>query len=136
MKVKLLHEDAKLPTRSYKSAGHDLYAPEYVFVRAGGHTVVPLGIATELPSGYFGRILCRSGLAAKGLAVLGGVIDNDYRGEWKVILYNTSEDALYLEAGSRVAQAVLIPYGFYEVEQVTKLSETVRGARHFGSTGR
>ena len=49
--------------------------------------MIDTGIILEIPSGYYGRIEPRSGLAYKdGIDVLAGVIDEDYRGNIKVIL--------------------------------------------------
>ncbi|OGN96956.1 MAG: hypothetical protein A2Z77_00470 [Chloroflexi bacterium RBG_13_51_36] len=133
LRVKLLHPNAKLPTRSFDSAGYDLYCLHSHHIKSWA--TIPLGIATEIPHGYFGKILDRSGLAANfGLTVLGGVIDNDYRGEWKVILLNPGPP-ITVEKGSRVAQVVFMPYGDFSINQVSELSDTYRGSSGFGSTG-
>lgn len=135
-KVQKLHRDARLPTRNWGSAGYDLYSVEDAFIYPGGCAVIPIGIATEFPENYYARIADRSGLAAKkGLTVLGGVVDADYRGEWKVILHNTSQFAVPLDKGSRVAQAIITPCVNFEVVEVDHLVETARGTGGFGSTG-
>ena len=86
-----------------------------------------------------GLIYARSGLATKfGLAPANcvGVIDWDYRGEVIVALHNSSENDFVINHGERIAQLVLAPVFTPEVEVVSKLSDTVRGAGGFGSTNR
>ena len=87
-----LHEDAIIPTRGTQhSAGFDLYALEdTMIVGGGGNVIVPTGIAIQLPSGTYGRIAMRSGLAVKQhLSVTAGVIDIDYTGGVGVVVYCT-----------------------------------------------
>ena len=83
-------ENAKLPSKSTPgSAAYDLYAACDLVVEAHKNTVVPLDLTVEMPEGYHGLILPRSGLAVDNMiAIGGGVIDNDYRGNVKVVLFN------------------------------------------------
>ncbi len=134
--IKLLSPGAKLPTRSYHSAGYDLYACRETKCPPGQVTMVPIGIATSFPAGHAALVWDRSGMGKKGLTVFGGVIDEDYRGEWFVMLYNSTPNAYPVHAGDRVAQFVLQEVKQVAVEQVEELSETVRGADGFSSTGR
>ena len=100
--------------------------------------VIPTGIALELPVGYAGLIYARSGLATKkGLAPANkvGVVDCDYRGEVKVALHNHSNVPQTVGAGERVAQLVITPYITAVFNETDELSQTVRGAGGFGSTG-
>ena len=93
-----------------------------------------LSIAT--PAGTYGRIAPRSGLAAKHFIDTGaGVIDADYRGEVKVLLFNHSEKDFEIKVGDRIAQLVLERIYTPEVMEVENLEESVRGAGGFGSTG-
>ena len=99
---------------------------------------VPTGIAVAIPTGYFGAIFARSGLATKqGLrpANCVGVIDSDYRGEISVALYNDSNIERDIYTGDRIAQLVIIPYKDVSFEWVDSLPETKRGDGGFGSTG-
>jgi len=85
------HPNAKLPTRGTKyAAGLDLYSIDEINIPGNSTVCVNTGIKIEIPIGQYGRIAERSGLALKGIAVGGGVIDSDYRGEIKVILRNTN----------------------------------------------
>ena len=139
--VKKLSPDATLPTYgSEYAAGADLYAclSGEITVEPHATVLIPTGIALELPLGYAGLIYARSGLATKkGLAPANkvGVVDCDYRGEVKVALHNHSEIAQTVAPGERVAQLVIAPYLTAEFVEADSLSETVRGAGGFGSTG-
>lgn len=139
--VKKLNEKAIMPTYgSEYAAGADLYACIESEVTVAPHTTVmlPTGIALELPVGYAGFIYARSGLASKrNLAPANkvGVVDCDYRGEVKVALHNHGENAQTVAVGERIAQIVVAPYITAEFVEAEELSDTVRGAGGFGSTG-
>ena len=136
IKFKKLREDAVKPSRAtYYSAGYDLVSPDGFELAAGEIRAIPLGFATEMPGNIHCRIESRSGMALKGLAVVTGVIDADYRGEWKVILGNFSGEAQAIAAGQRVAQAVFRPTVSVSVSETDTLSESKRGEGGFGSTG-
>ena len=122
------------------SAGADLYAvlDDEIVIKPGETVLVRTGIAMEIPIGYAGLIYARSGLATKmGLAPANkvGVIDADYRGEIMVSLYNQSSSNRTISNGERIAQLVITPFYKASFEEVSTLSETVRGAGGFGSTG-
>ena len=139
--IKKLNEKAIIPAYgSAYAAGADLYAciENDVVIKPHETVLIPTGIALELPEGLAGLIYARSGLATKkGLAPANkvGVVDCDYRGEVKVSLHNHSEIAQTVAVGERVAQLVITPYITAEFVTVDELSETVRGAGGFGSTG-
>ena len=122
------------------AAGADLYAciDKEVTVNPHETVLIPTGLAMELPVGYAGLIYARSGLATKkGLAPANkvGVVDCDYRGEVKVALHNHSAFAQTVAPGERVAQLVIAPYITADFVETEELSDTVRGAGGFGSTG-
>lgn len=142
MRIKFLNDRAKMPTNgSQYAAGYDLYAAikEPVTIYPGTCEKIGTGLAMEIPTGYFGAIFARSGLATKqGLrpANCVGVVDSDYRGEVIVALHNDSNEARQVQPDERIAQLVLIPYGVVEkFEVVDDLEDTDRGAGGFGSTG-
>ena len=100
--------------------------------------MIPTGIAVELPLETVGLIYARSGLASKkGLAPANkvGVIDCDYRGEVMVALHNHGTAEQTVSQGERIAQMVIAPYYTAVFEEADELSDTVRGAGGFGSTG-
>ncbi len=139
--IKKLDDRAIVPTYGSEfSAGADLYAvlDDEIVIKPGETVLVRTGIAMEIPIGYAGLIYARSGLATKmGLAPANkvGVIDADYRGEIMVSLYNQSSSNRTISNGERIAQLVITPFYKASFEEVSTLSETVRGAGGFGSTG-
>ena len=142
VEVKKLRDNAVVPTRgSEQAAGYDLYACIEEAVTIKPHTTekIGTGLAFSVPDGYFGAIFARSGLAAKqGLrpANCVGVADSDYRGEYIVALHNDTDVDKIIEPQERIAQLVVMPYLPVEFEEKDELSETVRGAGGFGSTGK
>lgn len=141
IKIKKLDERATIPTRgSVFSAGCDLYAviDGELEIKPAATVLVHTGLAVEIPEGYAGLIYARSGLASKrGLAPANkvGVIDADYRGEVMVALHNHSDSVQTISQGERIAQLVVTPFLKVDFEEVDELSDTVRGAGGFGSTG-
>ncbi|MBQ8174099.1 MAG: dUTP diphosphatase [Clostridia bacterium] len=142
VRFKKLDPRATVPTYGTKyAAGADLYAvcDGEITIEPGQTMLVHTGIAMEIPEGYVGLVYARSGLACKrGLAPANkvGVIDADYRGEIMVALYNHGKEAQTLAAGERIAQMVIAPFLSVSYEETEELSDTVRGAGGFGSTGR
>ena len=142
MKIKKVRDKAILPTRgSMYAAGYDLYAAleEPIGIPAYSTVKIPTGIATEIPSGYFGAIYARSGLATKygirpGTCV--SIIDEDYRGEWFVPLHNDSNEIFIVNPADRIAQVVFQPYVSVEFQLTDCLEDTQRGHNGFGSTGK
>ena len=141
IKIKKLHERAILPTYGTEySAGADLYAllDEKTEIMPHETKFIHTGISVEIPEGYCGLIFARSSRGAKrGLAPANkvGVIDADYRGEVMVALHNHSDVPDEVAAFERVAQLAIVPFLKAEFEVVKELSDTVRGAGGFGSTG-
>jgi len=138
MKIKLIDKNSKIPTRGTDhAAGYDLYSLHDYYVYPHEKTMIKTGVIMEIPTGYYGRIEPRSGLALRhGIDVLAGVIDSDYRGELGVILYNThKEETFTVKAGDRIAQIIFEKYYKFDFEIVDQLEETIRGSGGFGSTG-
>jgi dUTP pyrophosphatase len=128
---------AKLPTRGSRfAAGLDLYSIESVRIRAHGRAIVRTGLSVAIPHGFYGRVAPRSGLAVRhGLDVLAGVIDSDYRGEIMCALINHGDEAIEIEAATRIAQLIIEAIATPVPVWSDDLSETERGMRGFGSTG-
>ena len=137
LRFKQLDNRATLPTRgSAFSAGLDICAIEDLVIHPHQRATARTGLAVAIPQGFYGRVAPRSGLAAKqGLDVLAGVIDSDYRGELCCVLYNTSDRAIVLPAGSKICQLIVEKIITPKAAWVTDLVETARGAGGFGSTG-
>jgi dUTP pyrophosphatase len=141
LRVLKLRSSARVPARASEgAAGLDLSADvEVPVVIAPGKTaLVPTGIAIALPPGHEGQVRPRSGLAAKhGVTVLNspGTIDEDYRGELKVILVNHGPAAFTVAQGDRIAQLVVAKVERPAIVEVATLDDTARGEGGFGSTG-
>jgi len=140
IKVKKLSELAEIPAyQTEEAAGFDLHSIDDVVIKAGERKLISTGLAFEIPKGYEIQIRPRSGLAYKhGITVLNtpGTIDSDYRGEIKVLLINHSNEDFEIKVGERIAQAVIKEVIQAEFEEVEVLSETKRGEKGFGSTGK
>jgi len=135
----LCEEDVQLPKyQTPGSVGCDLQSAESHIVKPGQRTLVGTGLKLEIPYGIGAYICPRSGLAAKhGITVLNspGIIDSDYRGELKVILFNSGNEDFVIKKGDRIAQLLFFPI-FQAIFQKTKVvAETQRGEGGFGSTG-
>jgi len=137
MEVLRLSTYANIPTRgSDGAAGYDLYSAEALTVYPGKRALISTGIAVKLPPGVYGRVAPRSGLAVKnGIQVGAGVVDADYRGEVKVLLFNHGDVEFNVHVRDRIAQLICEKYEAPEVTIVTSLDETNRGEGGFGSTG-
>lgn len=140
MRVQILHHNAVIPTKgSFSAGGYDIYMPESGNVSGNQVKVIGLGFAAEVPSGHVALLLPRSGAGAKYGVELNnscGVIDSDYRGEWKAAIRTKSGAPFRWEADDRVLQFILVPVLDVRLELVDSLDATERGAGHFGSSGK
>jgi dUTP pyrophosphatase len=141
LRITRLRPGASLPRRAHDGdAGLDLYAADGVTLEPGERATVATGIAVEIPAGFAGLVLPRSGLAARhGIALVNapGLIDSGYRGEIRVLLLNTDRrERFEVSPGDRIAQLLLTPVGEAEPVEVAELAESMRGAGGFGSSGR
>ena len=141
VEVERLRPQALLPRRMSEGAsGWDLCAcvDEEVCIEPGRWTMVPTGIALEIPDGYEAQVRPRSGLAVRhGLGLLNGpgTIDSDYRGEVCVILMNWGTEPFSVQHGDRIAQLVFSRVEPVDLRWSGPLQETGRGAGGFGHTG-
>lgn len=135
---------------------HNKYIPEYKTEGAAGmdlcaaitepvelkpleRTLIPTGLKIELEHGYEAQIRPRSGLSIKhGITLINciGTIDEDYRGEICIPIVNLSNNVYTIQPNERIAQMVIAKYEQAQIEVVTELTETCRGAGGFGSTGK
>lgn len=139
MRFKALHSGFKLPTKGSDAAGgYDIYMPEDGYTSEHGANMVPLGFAAEVPAGYVALLLPRSSTGAKfGLELNNtvGVIDADYRGEWKACLRTKDNTQLFWGKHERMLQFLLVPVANVEPTLTEELSDTNRSTGGFGSTG-
>ena len=141
LRFRRLSEAAIVPGRANEGdAGLDLHAVEAAHLAPGERASVGTGLACEIPDGYAGLVLPRSGLAARhGIALVNapGLIDSGYRGELRVLLLNTDREAAFeIAPGDRIAQLLITPYAQAEAVEVSELATTARGEGGFGSSGR
>lgn len=139
--VKLLTDTARAPTKATDgSAGFDLYADEDCRLDLSSRKAVSTGIAVAIDPDKVGLIWPRSGIAAKhGIDTGAGVIDSDYRGEVKVLLFNhgdwPSDGSFEIKRGDRIAQLLIVPAYGQTVVVTDSLDATGRGESSFGSSG-
>jgi dUTP pyrophosphatase len=138
--------DPELPVPAYAhpgDAGADLFARESVSLAArGGRALVPTGIVIELPGGFAGLVVPRSGLALRhGVTCLNtpGLVDPGYRGELSVLLVNTDPEHEYrVRRGDRIAQLVIVAveHAAFDPVEREELAPSERDTGGFGHTGR
>lgn len=140
--IKRINDSAIMPTRgSEQAAGIDLYAnlgSDIIEIDPGERVRIGTGLCFSIPTGHFGAVFARSGIAAKrGLRPSNcvGVIDSDYRGEVQIMITNDSSQVQLIQNGERIAQMVVMPYRSVEMVEVDELTKTDRGEGGFGSTG-
>lgn len=139
LKIQLRSENATVPTKgSSTAAGYDIYASQECVIPANGQGMASTDISFTVPVGTYGRIAPRSGLAVKhGIQTGAGVVDRDYTGEVKVVLFNHSQKDFKIVKGDRIAQLILEKIvDDAEIVVVDSLEESDRGAGGFGSTGK
>ena len=141
VKVKKLHPNAIVPRyMTEHAAGMDLctVADEPIVLEPGERTLLPTGLAMEIPPGYEGQVRPRSGLALKkGITLVNspGTIDADYRGEIGIIIINHGNEAVEIMPGDRVAQLIVAPVTRAALIEVEGLNDTGRNSGGFGHTG-
>lgn len=139
LKFKLLTPTAKIPRYAHEGdSGMDICADEDMWILPHGFAKIKTSVAAVIPHGYELQVRPRSGMqCVKGIVGAWGTVDEGYRGEIGVALYNHSCHPYYVSRGDRIAQLVLAPVVRAEIEETEDLGEaTERGADGFGSTGK
>ncbi len=138
IKIKKLNPDLPTPRQAYRGdAGMDIYASVRTVLQPHECVAIPVGIALEIPYGYYAYITDKSGLSIKKkLKTMGGVIDSNYRGEIHAGVMNLSDEVYIFEVGDKVAQMIIQKTEEVEFEEVEKLSGSERGEKRFGSSGK
>lgn len=136
MKIKL-DPGAYLPERAHDlDAGYDLRSPKTAIIPPYSSAVIDTGVHAEIPPGYVGMVKSKSGLNVKYNLTSEGVIDAGYTGSICVKLYNRGQHIYTVHTGDKISQLVIMPIYTPELELVSELAETERGAGGFGSTGK
>ncbi len=138
LKVKKLSPDAVLPSYAHSwDAGLDMYANETVTVEPGKIGKIKSGIQVEIPDEYVGLFWDKSGLSMNhGIKVIAGVLDSGYRGEIVFGVLNLSDKSYTFEKGHKVLQMLVQKVKHVDIEEVEELSDSDRGEKGFGSTGK
>jgi dUTP pyrophosphatase len=135
MKV-MLDPGAKLPTRAHEyDGGLDLYSPTDALIYNDDSVEIDTGVHVQIPRGYVGLILSKSGLNFKHSVKSDGVIDADYTGSIRIKLYNHSRCAVSIQKYQKISQLVIVPIIRPELVLTDHFEDTERGAGGFGSTG-
>jgi dUTP pyrophosphatase len=137
--VKKIDPAAQLPryVRGEEDAAIDLHTVAGGVILPGQGHAFGTGLAFAIPAGTVGLVFDRGGLAFNhSLTTLAGVLDPGYRGELKVMLFNLGKTAYEVQPGERIAQLIITRIDRVEIEETDELSETARGDKGFGSSGR
>ena len=146
IKFKKLHKDAVLPSYAKPGdAGLDLTATDdgVIHITKNGeqhakYREYGIGISVEIPEGYVGLIFPRSSISNTGFMLSNavGVIDSGYRGEIKFRFKLVDVPPIMYHKGDKIGQLVIMPYPKIEAHWVEELSQSERGDKGFGSSGK
>jgi dUTP pyrophosphatase len=140
IKIKRNASQARMPQQVHKGdAGWDLFSLETQCLKPGERTAIKTGLALELPPGWECQLRPKSGLALHhGITLLNApaTIDQGYRGEIRVIVINHGKKEFCVKAGEKIAQMVFKKVEEVELKETENLTETTRGEKGFGSSGR
>lgn len=133
--IKRLNEGVKVPTRAYEwPAGWDLYARIDCIINPREHVTIPLGFMAEFDRGHVAILYDRFGMGKSGIGHFAGVIDADYRGEWNVVLFNSTKTPRLIKAGEKIIQVIFHELVNVDMRFVDELTDTLRGERGGGSS--
>ena len=142
LKIQLMsHYKGPLPKyESAQASGFDVRAQldKDIVLKPRERALIPTGLIFEIPKGFELQVRSRSGLSLKkGIVVINspGTIDEDYRGELKIIIVNHGEEEVTIANQDRMAQVILCPVYQAQFSVVDKVSDSIRGEKGFGSTG-
>lgn len=135
IKFKKLSASAVVPTKAHQSdAGFDLASVEDITIESNSRHAIDTGIAVEVPLGYYGMVLGRSGnTMRKGLVGQTGIIDTGYYDSIKVMAFNTTDEPIQINIGDRVGQLLIVPHLMCDFEEGDFTADNRGGG--FGSTG-
>ena len=136
-----MHKDAKLPENNHKGdligdSGYDLFCVKKTLVESRGSKVIPIGVKVGyITPGYWFKVEARSGLSFNySLLPHPGIIDNTYRGNLGILIFNHSNDEFIFNKGDKVAQLVIYPLIQIKTDWINEANETERGEKGFGSS--
>ena len=134
---KLLHTGRMCYPAKNGDCGYDLVVQQNTYIYPGEFIRVQMSSRIAIPDGYWGLFIARSSTNSSGkLLILPGVIDSGYRGELFALVHNLSNESVFIEAGSRICQIILMPMVVFPLVQVNHLPNSERGWSGMGSTGK
>ena len=146
IELKILNEKCMPEYATPGSAGVDLKAASFgngneglIEIYPGDQHLIGTGVSIHIKDpGYAGMIIPRSSMGKKGIVLgnLVGLIDSDYQGEIKVLLWNRGFDPVKIDHMDRIAQLVIVPVVQAQFEIVQEFEQSQRGQGGFGSTGK
>lgn len=136
LQVAKLTNRATIPTQgSDKAAGFDLYSAYDYIIPPKGKIMVKTDIQLKVPVGTYGRIASRSSVAFENhIDISAGVIDEDYRGNVGIVMFNHANTEFNINTGDRIAQLICEKISYPNIKELITLDETKRGEKGFGST--
>lgn len=132
-RVKLLSPEARVPERKFNSAGFDCWPLVSGHIDPGHRVTISLGFEAEFPAGYVALLMDRSSVGNAGCIRLAGVVDSDYRKEWRLILHNLGNSQFCFGPDKAICQILFVPIPEVDVQVVETLSPSARGVG-FGSS--
>ena len=133
----MLDKGARMPEKAHRAdAGYDLFSREEAYIPAGKSHKFDTGVHMEIPDGYAGLLVSKSGLNVNYGLTSEGLIDSGYSGSIVVKLYNQGQQDVYIEIGQKISQIVIIPVVDADLTIVDKFAKSERGSNGFGSSGR
>ena len=133
----MLDVGAKMPTRAHDlDAGYDLFSMHEQHIPVGGSYVFDTGVHMQIPPGYCGLLVSKSGLHCREGLQSTGLIDSGYTGSIKVKLTNHGTKIATIKEYQKISQLVIIPIITPELEPVSSLEDSERGDDGFGSSGK
>jgi dUTP pyrophosphatase len=114
-----------------------------LIIEPNHNITIPSGIKVEIPYGYMGLLLNKSGIASNYDMIVGAqVIDTFYNGEVHIDLHNVGKKNFVITQGMKLVQMVLTPVLSTDLTEVEEddlyewmKQDSYRGAGGFGSTG-
>ena len=135
--IERLNQNAKLPNKAHLGdAGYDLYSDDYYSIPPYGQSLVKTGLKMAIPHEHVGLIWDKSGIAKDGIKTMGGVIDENYRGEINVVIKNLSEIDYNIVPGQKIAQILIQKISDFEIFEDKINDITERAENNFGSSGK
>ena len=133
---KRISSNARVPLKAFPtSAGYDLYAAERKTIVSHRRELIKTDLCPEIPKGYYGRVVGRSGLANfKGLFAFNGTVDSEYRGIVCVVLFNLSNFTYDVEIGNWIGQFIFEKRNDIKFAEYNSLSDSDRSNNGFSST--